>query len=66
MQFTKCKFFVWVDPPPCDCGRDELLQTIDRLEKELEKSKAEQRRQRGMFVATWVAIFCFMVLYLTK
>ncbi|KAI8571933.1 hypothetical protein RHMOL_Rhmol01G0159300 [Rhododendron molle] len=27
--FTKCKFFVW-DPPPCDCGRDELLQTIDR------------------------------------
>ncbi|KAI8535195.1 hypothetical protein RHMOL_Rhmol10G0155000 [Rhododendron molle] len=46
--------------------RDELLQTIDRLEKELEKSKAEQRRQRGMFVATWVAIFCFMVLYLTK
>ncbi|KAI8536210.1 hypothetical protein RHMOL_Rhmol10G0238300 [Rhododendron molle] len=64
--FTKCKFFVWVDPPPCDCRRDELLQTIDRLERELKKSKAEERRQRGMFVATWVAIFCFMVLYLTK
>ncbi|KAI8536211.1 hypothetical protein RHMOL_Rhmol10G0238300 [Rhododendron molle] len=46
--------------------RDELLQTIDRLERELKKSKAEERRQRGMFVATWVAIFCFMVLYLTK
>ncbi|KAI8554047.1 hypothetical protein RHMOL_Rhmol05G0067000 [Rhododendron molle] len=54
------------------CGRfpvslkDELLQNIDQLERELEKSKAEERRQRGMFVATWVAIFCFMVLYLTK
>ncbi|KAI8533137.1 hypothetical protein RHMOL_Rhmol11G0272900 [Rhododendron molle] len=63
---AKCNFFVWVDLPPCDCGRDELLQNIDQLERELEKSKAEERRQRGMFVATWVAIFCFMVLYLTK
>ncbi|KAI8535695.1 hypothetical protein RHMOL_Rhmol10G0193800 [Rhododendron molle] len=46
--------------------RDELLQNIDQLERELEKSKSEERRQRGMFVATWVAIFYFMVLYLTK
>ncbi|KAI8535696.1 hypothetical protein RHMOL_Rhmol10G0193800 [Rhododendron molle] len=57
---------MWVDLPPCDCGRDELLQNIDQLERELEKSKSEERRQRGMFVATWVAIFYFMVLYLTK
>ncbi|KAG5557799.1 hypothetical protein RHGRI_007889 [Rhododendron griersonianum] len=65
-QKAKCKFFVWVDLLPCDCRRDELLQIINQLERELEKSKAEERRHRGMFVATWVAIFCFMVLYLTK
>lgn len=66
IQRTKCEFFEWVDPPACDCGRDELLQNIDWLERELEKSKAEERRQRGMLVATWVAIIYFMVLYLSK
>ncbi|KAI8572422.1 hypothetical protein RHMOL_Rhmol01G0197000 [Rhododendron molle] len=58
-RFYGCGRFLLVIAEGMSCCRP-LRQ------RELEKSKAEERRQRGMFVATWVAIFCFMVLYLTK
>ncbi|KAI8568528.1 hypothetical protein RHMOL_Rhmol02G0207800 [Rhododendron molle] len=31
----KCGFFEWIDSP-CDCGRDELVQKIDLLERQLD------------------------------
>ncbi|KAF7146391.1 hypothetical protein RHSIM_Rhsim04G0181700 [Rhododendron simsii] len=58
----KCGFFEWIDSP-CDCGIDELVQKIDLLERQLVKTKAEERRQRGMLWATWLLIlFSYCVL----
>ncbi|KAF7130564.1 hypothetical protein RHSIM_Rhsim10G0144600 [Rhododendron simsii] len=62
---TKCGFLEWIDSP-CDCGRDELVQKIDLLERQLDKTKAEERRQRGMLWATWLLILCFLIAYLAK
>ncbi|KAH7849114.1 hypothetical protein Vadar_013183 [Vaccinium darrowii] len=59
----KCTFFWWIDLPQCDCGRDELVQEVEWLERQLEKTKAEERRLRGMLWCTWVAIICFVIVH---
>ncbi|KAI8536870.1 hypothetical protein RHMOL_Rhmol10G0290000 [Rhododendron molle] len=38
----KCGFFEWIDSP-CDCGRDELVQKIDLLERELDLLERQKR-----------------------
>ncbi|CAL5390371.1 unnamed protein product [Camellia sinensis] len=60
--YVTCGYFEWVDPPMCQRGREVLSRMVakmNRLEKELARSRRREKMFCKALFETWVA-FCTM------